>query len=158
MYITEDDWKSKGLPNKLSEIIEVALKDLESLENDKNYCIDMQEYYSFDSDLKQCQVCLAGCILAREFELPLDYEFSICNVDTFVYNKLNMLDDVRQGSFRSAIYVSLGSVDSGRAIAERVNGLIKEEVGGLWDTYRESPRTFKENLKIAVKILKENGL
>jgi len=51
-----------NLPDKLSDIILIALEDMEWVENHKNYTVEMSVYHSPGG---VCGVCFAGGIMAR---------------------------------------------------------------------------------------------
>ena len=55
---------SNKLPNKPSELLSLALKDLTAAERTKTINIDMGIYYEKNND-KTCSVCLAGSIMAK---------------------------------------------------------------------------------------------
>lgn len=59
-----------ALPDKPSELIRLAVADLQSVRNDPRYVIDMDWYFENRYKNKQvCTVCLGGAVLARHVEL-----------------------------------------------------------------------------------------
>lgn len=60
------------LPDKPSELIRVALKDLEACEQDDRYVIDMSAWHSPQGRL--CHVCLAGAVMAQSLGVSPHYE------------------------------------------------------------------------------------
>jgi len=52
------------LPNKLSDLVELALSDLEKAEKSPDYAINMEEWHNPNSETGTCSVCLAGSVLA----------------------------------------------------------------------------------------------
>lgn len=52
-----------GLPKKLSDLIEVALADLDACESDERYEINMHVWHDVKGD--KCSVCLAGAVMAK---------------------------------------------------------------------------------------------
>ena len=50
------------LPNKLSDLMEVALKDLRRVERSKKYVVDMGKWHSPNS---VCHVCYGGAVMTR---------------------------------------------------------------------------------------------
>jgi hypothetical protein len=85
------------LPNKKSELLKLALRDLEVVEKDDKYTVDMHNYYCQKMD--SCYVCLAGAVMAN----TLDAESIVIEnrVHTYMYgesnkNKLRWLNDVRE--------------------------------------------------------------
>lgn len=53
--------KLAKLPNKLWQLAEMALRDLERAEKSKKFTIDMSEWYVTNG---KCSVCMAGAVLA----------------------------------------------------------------------------------------------
>jgi len=58
------------LPDKIGDLIRLAVKDLTLCEANPNYSIDMSEWHGYCSDDDVCYVCLAGCVLAQTVGLP----------------------------------------------------------------------------------------
>ena len=87
------------LPNKKSELLTLALRDLEVVEKDNKYTVDMGDYYH--QTMNSCYVCLAGAVMAN----TLDAESIVIGIRNRVYtnmfgednkNKLRWLNDVRE--------------------------------------------------------------
>jgi hypothetical protein len=67
------------LPDLPSELIRLALHDLELCANDDKYDIDMGLWYK-RHDEGYCSVCLAGSVMAQEFDSCfLDKCMSVCD-------------------------------------------------------------------------------
>jgi hypothetical protein len=86
---------SKKLPDKPSELLLVALADLEAVEQDKRYVVNMRVWHEANG---QCAVCLAGSVMAKTLNVsPVDSVIpDVFDVDA--YDKLLTLDDFRCGS------------------------------------------------------------
>lgn len=56
-----------NLPEKASDLIRVALADLETIEADPRYMIDMEMWHKPNS---HCKVCLAGAVMAARVDAP----------------------------------------------------------------------------------------
>lgn len=71
----------RTLPNKLSQLILVALKDLELCEKDPNYRVNMHTWHGPANDMQlfgdapYCVVCLAGAVMAQSLEAPKENVF-----------------------------------------------------------------------------------
>lgn len=52
------------LPDKPSELIRVALRDLRRVEDNPNYKVDMMVWHMPDKNDGICRVCLAGAVMA----------------------------------------------------------------------------------------------
>lgn len=87
--------KSIKLPEKLSELLALALRDLEAVEKDKNYVVRMTAWHAPYKD--KCYVCLAGCVLAQTLKVPREQHRNIKNISTDAALKMNALDSLRIG-------------------------------------------------------------
>lgn len=132
------------LPNKLSELIRVALADLELVEGDPRYQVHMQRWHRPMFSKNICQVCLAGSVMAKTFEAPAD-EFKTYGDYTEGY-KLLALDFVRSGHLHDGLrYMNCIGF---QGLPEKVD--VPE--------YDEDSEGFKEALLYIVKILESTGL
>jgi hypothetical protein len=112
----------------LSTIMRLALEDLEEVEADKKYQIDMGTYHlperqsfirmavnkgdscaeaaaKFEALPKTgplCHVCAAGAVMARTFQAPIDKEVFPEHYPLPVKGRLRAIDNVRLGNFYSA--------------------------------------------------------
>jgi hypothetical protein len=115
-----------ALPDKPSELLEVALRDLEACRNDPRYTIDLEKCHEpIDG---QCNVCLAGAVIAKS----LHFAPSQCVVvsksitDMGTYKKLLALDNLRSGSSASFILrtISPGDAFAWSMLGDDVNAVI----------------------------------
>ena len=95
------------LPDKPSELIMVALKDLNACDRSRTYTVDMKTWHSYDIGSNTCVVCLAGSVMAQTLKVANDRSTSPDFFPTEIDDKLNALNDFRQG------YVSLGLYSMG---------------------------------------------
>lgn len=93
----------KMLPNKPSELILVALADLEAVEQDGRYHVEMMFWHEPSYSTGLCEVCLAGAVMARSlgtdsstFAIPRSF-------DTKTSTKLEVLNDFCQGIIKASI-------------------------------------------------------
>jgi hypothetical protein len=110
---TIDKVVGMGLPDKLHELLELAMRDLRSVEAmpDK-YCVDMNYWHVIPDDddldnpegsgeeeaLGRCFVCLAGATLVRTLNVEEEYYPPHDNgLDHGVGRKFHALDALRQG-------------------------------------------------------------
>ena len=96
------------LPDKPSELIELALKDLASVERSKAYKVDMGTWHSPAKYDGPCSVCLAGAVMARTLRMPRDEEHSpwlhgTRKMGSETVRKLIALDYFRSGDVRFAL-------------------------------------------------------
>ena len=83
----------KTLPNKTSELIRLAVSDLEKCEKDKSYEINMCAWHTENYD--SCAVCLAGSVMAKTLEEDWGAHIEPYNYDIDTCVKLNVLNDIR---------------------------------------------------------------
>lgn len=88
---------STKLPDKPSELLMLALRDLEITEKDPRYIIEMSTWYELNYNGK-CMVCLAGCVVAQELK-PEPRSFTIFPeaFDDDTAKKLRLIDTLRVG-------------------------------------------------------------
>lgn len=93
-------YKFPTLPDTPSELLLIALKDLESVENNESYIVDMGTWHSPTlRDNNVCHVCLGGAVIAGT--LKIDPSF-LLYVDSFenhpdIVKKLLALDSFKEG-------------------------------------------------------------
>lgn len=88
------------LPNKLSDLLMLALTDLEQVENDPRYKVSMLHWHEPNG---KCSVCLAGSVMARTLRAPLAEPLAPSDFGSNA-QKLRALDDVRTGRIRFALF------------------------------------------------------
>ena len=95
------------LPNKLSNCIDVALKDLDAAKA-LGFKVNMGNWYRNEG--KTCTVCLAGAVIAREFDLdagedagPYTLYFTDNLITNHDYQRLHALNLVREGYVEEAL-------------------------------------------------------
>lgn len=60
------------LPDKLSDLLELAVNDAMSLENSNNYVLNMLDWHSpyVETTGTKCNVCMAGAVMACTLKVP----------------------------------------------------------------------------------------
>lgn len=111
----EEQQEVMTLPNKPSDLIEVALSDLRKVETDPRYKIDMDVYHEVGSD--HCHVCLAGSVMAKTLECDPEIDATpdgdpdlFSTEDT---QKLDALDYFRLGEVADGFEVMAIDLPSG---------------------------------------------
>lgn len=140
------------LPDKLSDLLELAVTDAEAIEKTPGYVLDMNEWHKPNGN---CRVCMAGAVIARTLGVAPTLEANPNNMEDPRQGQLFAIDSMRTGDFCQAardIDVDLpGAVDAKLAeFADEYEDLFvgTETQGRLdWGRYRE-----------AVAILREAGL
>lgn len=133
------------LPDKLSELIDVALADLEKVEADPLYEVDMGEWHQPRGP--KCSVCFAGSVMAKTCDVdPMEnqdpYGFSPRNIVKFL-----ALNEARSGYVRTALHQLGHGYDV-------LGGLPTYSVV----EYRIDPEMFKSGMRLISQQLKEKGL
>lgn len=134
----------KTLPKVPSELITLALNDLELVEKDERYEVNM-EVYHYPSDGK-CLVCLAGAVMAKSLEVPPETNYLSYSEPN--YKQLNALDYFRAGALHAGLYC----LNFGRSTW----GRFKECVH--MPSYVSSPALFKSEMRDMAAQFKKAGL
>jgi hypothetical protein len=142
------------LPEKPSELIEVALRDLELCIKDPNYRVDMTTWHAPMNGV--CLVCLAGAVMAKSLGLyhKIDVSPSWYVIGEFNYRRLVALNSLRNGHMGEFL-CRVGVVDfyGHRPDGTRLDAWIDE----LHSSYCEDARTNVDVLipwaqKVAAKL------
>jgi hypothetical protein len=100
------------LPDKLSDLIDVAIADLEKAEQSPDYRIYMSVWHSPGDELflmpspeqfKKCYVCFAGSVIAFSLSGDRMTEYSPSCYPADISAKLHALNHVREGRVRYAL-------------------------------------------------------
>ena len=133
------------LPDKPSDLIRVAIADLEKCEADPSYSIDMSEWHRPSGEV--CRVCLAGAVMAKTQATDPREDVSPGSItDGHDWNALRSLDDFRTGDWGCAL--EFWGIDQVPA------GLVRHKV----IRYSNDPALFKADMLKAAEILAEAGL
>lgn len=140
------------LPNKPSELLLLAIKDLEKVEKSKRLIVDMGHWVSphaggYEIPKGKCAVCLAGAVLVRSLGVttsnggftPEDFNKNICG-------KARALDAFRSG------FVGGGLFFMGLKRPSWIPAHIQVT------RYTDDPKAFKAQMREIAKNLSEVGL
>lgn len=135
-----------------SEAIEQAIHDLEEVESDERYLVDMGEWHSpRDSDGK-CHVCMAGAVMAKRYNLPITayatpgYGIVLQPFDTSTQMRLCGLDMFRTGRIEEGL---------------RLFGVENMSHGTKYrwtKSYEVDPTTFKRQILKLASDLRQEGM
>jgi hypothetical protein len=139
------------LPNKPSELLALALADLEQVENDPNYRVTMGLWHQPDGCV--CCVCLAGSVLAKTCKVPPSKYIDALWLRDALYAKMYALDSFRVGRVLRGLRAMLED-QWGPADEERYKGY--EQV--VMCDYHTSPELFKNDIRRLIKRLQGDGL
>jgi hypothetical protein len=136
--------KNVTLPDKLSELIRVAIKDLEAAEKAENVLIDMNIWHYPDALEQKCVVCLAGSVMRNIIEDNQNAEPH--HFPDPLRRKFNALNEIRDGYIESA----LGCL--GKDLPEEL-----PEYTEITE-YEDSPEEFKKDMLRIADELEEHSL
>lgn len=136
-----DEMLRLELPSRPSELLRTALEELENVERDPNFRVDM-DWWWWRRDLDFCKVCLAGAVMAR-VQTSLDDFSSPEDFDDITEVRLRAIDNMRRGEVDLAL-LRLGYASSGldRTIT----------------SYAADPSGFKSDMQDLVQTLRSIGL
>lgn len=86
------------LPDKPSELLLLALEDLQKVESDPRYVVDMGAWHSPNG---KCRVCLAGAVMAGKLGVTPDQSMTPSRLPEAL--KLRALDFLRVGEIDLAL-------------------------------------------------------
>lgn len=93
------------LPDKPSELLRLALHDLELCEQDARYVVAMHFWHVYDIDsYSRCAVCLAGAVMSQTLGIPVDCDAKPGYFPDQIERKLIGLDLLRKGKICDALY------------------------------------------------------
>lgn len=141
-----------NLPEKMSDLLELAISDLKKCENDPKYEIDMGYFHQpiHDGTHPVCLVCLGGSVFAKTLEVPIDVH-DISNFEKSMFRKMDCLDYLRRGRIRDA-YRSLHNLfDEDDFPVDTLHEYGVTE-------YKENRNRFFEDMESMVEYLKRKDL
>jgi hypothetical protein len=103
--------KANKLPDKPSELLMLAMTDLEIIEKNPKYIISMSNWH--DPFEAKCSVCHAGAVMANSLKVPINECVSPNTSDFSDDNniKLQAIDGFRRGVFAGTLHM-LASADN----------------------------------------------
>jgi len=149
------------LPNKLSDLIELALKDLAKAERDPKYKVNMGMWHEnrcSDPNKPICHVCFAGAVMAKTKGCAIGVNFSPSEFTHGEELKMRALDQIRQYDFGGAFNYFIRGVQGWKT-----NKHVKA-IDDLWNhfgpyddlpTYEDNRADFKFNMRLIVSTLRE---
>jgi len=136
----------KNLPNKPSELILLALHDLELVEASPNYEVNMFDWHNPTYPIDEpCYVCFAGAVMAFSLNASINKSLRPGNFDDDTSEKLIALDCFRQGRIAAALDEIGYTCESLEPVMEFAD-------------YQDDPEEFKLDMKNLARDLGRNGL
>ena len=84
-------------------MLSLSLDDLELVDKDPNYEINMRIWHKRVKGKKQCVVCLVGSVLAKTFNVDRTYTAHDDTIDPKILKKLYAINYIRQGKLSMAL-------------------------------------------------------
>jgi hypothetical protein len=134
------------LPEKPSDLIELALLDLALVERDKQYVVNMDDWHRPVGEY--CSVCLAGSVIAKSLGAVPDRESYPAKFSPYVEDRLWALEYFRVGKVKFAVDRMSGYAHSFRI------GLGHEHIEMV--PYADDPVTFKHRLYRIAQLLRND--
>ena len=151
------------LPEKPSDLIRLALKDLALVERSKIYDVDMGEWHTTRKDEERgvtCMVCFGGAVMSRTFQTPIN-KYALPEqmpYKAYNWNRLDALNEFREGR----IQFGLSSIDrkfSQTYLSSKHKDIFDkvEKLSNLLD-YHHDPALFKRSMRKIANLLEEMEL
>lgn len=143
------------LPDKLSALLRVALKDLKAVEADPNYEVYMGEWHTptHMNGKPVCLACFAGSVMAKSLNLAPTKHQGLSTFSAGTWRKFYALNAVRT----SNIDVALMHLDVDPEKISSFSMKIKA-AGGHITRYETNKEKFHEDVCKLAAFLEEEGL
>lgn len=133
------------LPDKPSELIRIALKDLRKCEKDPRYKVDMDFWHAPNG---KCKVCFAGAVMAKRLGVPINVSIDSNMTESQPeYLKLLALDYARLGWARD-MATTMGCQFDRTLIPGKVDLV----------PYENNPAAFKRGMRAMADLMESHGL
>lgn len=142
-----------ALPDKLSDLIELALNDLAEVERDPRYSVEMWDWHEKKEDY--CSVCLAGAVMAKTLGVPYGKtSFPDYFANEKIERALNAIDRVRIGFVGSALHWLNSEMNED--LVSRMNRKFRIRLG-QFQPYSINSDEFKTTMQKIATDLREMG-
>lgn len=125
----------KELPDKLWQLLELAINDAQLCQSDSQFKLDMLEWLEPDCEDTVCRVCMAGAVMAKTLGCPTDEECYPSRIGGTTEAKLRAINELRLGD----VYGAKSWIDRHRGSSELEAKL--EQHMYLLDAVREAQMT-----------------
>ncbi len=147
------------LPEKISDLINMAIDDIEAIEKMENYVIDMGTWHEttkFDDGVEKCAVCMAGAVMVNTLKANYDqtiFPLSYAGNDPYTAQRLMALNSFRIGDLEGG-WNDIHENEDGDNDCVWPDGL-EEDVEV--DQYDVNPELFKEQMRNIAKMFADVG-
>lgn len=155
-----------GLPDKLWQMLDLALHDLELVERQsKKYHVCMHSWHDNRTigGTNKCSVCLAGSIMACTLKVPVEMDCGPGNFPPIIADKLEAVDCCRAGtnSINTAVAFFYGykDYDLPEEVVAKLESIPAMYIPSYSHPYEYSgPKEFKKGMRRLIKELKKVDL
>ena len=134
--------------NKLWKLLKVALDDLEKVNKDPYYALNMRIWHRASRTVSPgvCYVCMGGAIMAKSFNINSGYECAPSEFKSSIKRRLYAIEQIRSGALVSAME------EAGFRMSKRDESIlytIKQSLKGVHFVRieEENFRDFKKSMK-----------
>ena len=141
--------KEDILPDKPGDLIKVALDNLNKVEKDPMYEVNMRDSWHrpFETDtVQKCSVCFSGEVMAKTMNLSRKNEIMPNNFHYKLERKIRALDSFRKGN------VEYGLLCLNFRKPDNMLPIFRVE------SYSHNPRKFKKDMKNMIEFFYGYGL
>ena len=149
--------KQMILPRVPSALITLAIDDLELVERDRRYSVNMNTWHRPGVTHKlslsasgACQVCLAGAVMAKSFGVSV-HEDVVPSQFTGNYDALMTLEQLRQGFVALAFVMLLNEERYSNKALKWLPECVKVR------SYEVNPEAFKRRMRAMARWFKRHG-
>lgn len=138
------------LPEKLWQLIEVALEDVEKVEKTENMSIDMFDWCDLRSydGVEHCKVCFAGAVMINTLGHEITNIISPSSFLDWDARRLRALDELRAYEIGSAIQILYGDL-----FADSIDISFNRYSDTVY--YEQDSEIFKSNMRDIAEALRE---
>ncbi len=120
------------LPDKLSDLLDLAVKDSQKCEKDDFYQLFMNAWHMYDGGI--CYVCMAGSVLAQTMGVPFNQTIEPTKLPLDVMDKLGDINSVRMGSVPGSV-----NEETRRNFYNIIRPSYKDKTGRAdWESYTKA--------------------
>lgn len=143
------------LPDKPSELLVLALEDLEKVEKDPKYQVNMGTWHRPSEFEPVCLVCLAGAVMAGHLQAKPEKQYVASDFGGRNMSKFYALANFATDHIRKAVEEAIGP-EAFEELGERYYRIPVHAPN--FKSYSEDPESFKSSLRATAAFLKELGL
>ncbi len=151
--------KANKLPDLPSDLILVALADLEAVERSKRYNINVNEWHKPVRFSNTCAVCFAGSVIAKTLKTDPTTTVDPFSFDGDTADKLSALNSFRQGFIKEGLLeMQLAPTDLWESVVSPGSTYNDDQIFPVPPYSKKNAKQFKAALMDIAGILKSEGL